>query len=123
MKPTVVTEALSTLSLVTHHVISIVISPWWGALCMASNYCPVCRVVLAHWGFMKKPEERTPIKAVRVAADLPEAERSKLEVFRTDTTSFKALIEAQRNRGGDWYKFAANHIELCNVPIPVRVIK
>jgi peptidylprolyl isomerase len=74
-------------------------------------------------GFYEKPEERTPIKTVRVAADLPEAERSKLEVFRTDTTSFKALIEAQRNRGGDWYKFPANHIELCNVPIPVRVIK
>ncbi|MBC3875643.1 peptidylprolyl isomerase [Undibacterium flavidum] len=74
-------------------------------------------------GFYEKAEERTPIKTVRLAADVPEAERSKLEVFRTNTTSFKALVEAQRNRGGDWYKFAANHIELCNVPIPVRVVK
>lgn len=74
-------------------------------------------------GFYEKPEERTPIKSVRIAADVPEAERIKLEVFRTDTANFKALVEAQRNRGGDWYKFAANHIELCNVPIPVRVVK
>jgi cyclophilin family peptidyl-prolyl cis-trans isomerase len=74
-------------------------------------------------GFYEKAEERTPIKSVRLAADVPEAERTKLEVFRTDTANFKALVEAQRNRGGDWYKFAANHIELCNVPIPVRVVK
>ncbi|MFC0351371.1 peptidylprolyl isomerase [Undibacterium danionis] len=74
-------------------------------------------------GFYEKAEERTPIKSVRLAADVPDAERTKLEVFRTDTANFKALVEAQRNRGGDWYKFAANHIELCNVPIPVRVVK
>lgn len=74
-------------------------------------------------GFYEKPEERTPIKTIRLAADVPEAERSNLEVFRTDTSSFKALVEAQRNRAGDWYKFAANHIELCNVPVPVRLVK
>jgi peptidylprolyl isomerase len=74
-------------------------------------------------GFYEKAEERTPIKSVRLAADVPETERTKLEVFRTDTAGFQALVEAQRNRGGDWYKFAANHIELCNVPIPVRLVK
>lgn len=74
-------------------------------------------------GFYEKAKERTPIKTVRLAADVPQSERSKLEVFRTDTANFKALVEAQRNRGGDWYKFAANHIELCSVPIPVRVVK
>lgn len=74
-------------------------------------------------GFYEKAEERTPIKSVRMAADVPEAERLKIEMFRTDTPSFQALVEAQRNRGGEWYKFAANHIELCNVPVPVRVVK
>jgi cyclophilin family peptidyl-prolyl cis-trans isomerase len=74
-------------------------------------------------GFYETAKERTPIKTVRLAADVPQSERSKLEVFRTDTANFKALVEAQRNRGGDWYKFAANHIELCSVPIPVRVVK
>lgn len=74
-------------------------------------------------GFYEKPEQMTTIKSMRVAADLPEAERSKLEILRTDTATFKAVVEAQRNRGGDWYKLAAGHIDLCNVPLPVRLQK
>lgn len=74
-------------------------------------------------GFYEKPEQMTGIKSIRIAADVPEAERSKLEILRTDTATFKAVVEAQRNRGGDWYKLAAGHIELCNVPLPVRVVK
>jgi peptidylprolyl isomerase len=61
-----------------------------------------------------------PITSVRLAADVPEAERSKLEVMRTDSASFKAVTEAQRNRGGPWTKVPAGYIELCNVTIPVR---
>ncbi len=71
-------------------------------------------------GFYEKPEERTPIKAVRLAVDVPEAERSKLEIIRTDTAMFQRMLEAQRNRGGDWYKVPANYIEICNVALPVR---
>lgn len=71
-------------------------------------------------GFYEKPEERTPIKAIRMAADVPETERSHLEILRTDTPTFTAVVEAQRNRGGDWYKVPAGYIELCNVPLPVR---
>ena len=71
-------------------------------------------------GFYEKPEERTPIKAMRMAADVPETERSHLEILRTDTPTFKAIVDAQRNRGGDWYKVPAGYIELCNVPVPVR---
>lgn len=74
-------------------------------------------------GFYEKPEQRTTIKVIRMAADVPEAERSKLEVMRTDSKRFQEVVEAQRNRGGDWYKFAANYIELCNVPVPVRAAK
>lgn len=71
-------------------------------------------------GFYEKTEQNVPIKSIRIAADVPEAERSKLEVIRTDTPLFKEMIEAQRNRGGDWYKVPAGYIELCNVAIPVR---
>jgi peptidylprolyl isomerase len=72
-------------------------------------------------GFYEKPELRVPIKAVRVAADVHGAERSNLEVMRTDTTRFQELIESRRNRREDWFVLPAGHIELCNVPIPVRV--
>ena len=72
-------------------------------------------------GFYEKAEQRVPIKAVRVAADVPLAERTDLQVLRTDTALFKDLIESRRNRREDWFKFQAGHIEICNVPIPVRV--
>ncbi|HTD06610.1 peptidylprolyl isomerase [Undibacterium sp.] len=74
-------------------------------------------------GFYEKPEQQVPIKAIRIAADLPASERTNLEVIRTDTPTFKAIVEAQRNRGGDWYKYAAGYIELCNVPVVVRAQK
>jgi peptidylprolyl isomerase len=71
-------------------------------------------------GFYEKPEQMVPIKSVRLAADVPEAERSRLEIMRTESASFKAVAEAQRNRGGPWTKVAAGHVDLCNAPIPVR---
>lgn len=73
-------------------------------------------------GFYEKPEQRVPIKSIRVAADVPAAERTNLEVIRTDTRLFTALLEALRNRGGIWYKVPAGHIELCNMPIAVRAV-
>ncbi|MES2758461.1 MAG: peptidylprolyl isomerase [Pseudomonadota bacterium] len=71
-------------------------------------------------GFYDKPELNVPIAAVKMAADVPEAQRSKFEVMRTETATYKAAVEAQRNRGGPWSKVAAGHIDLCNAPIPVR---
>ena len=74
----------------------------------------------APMGFYDKPEQNLPIASIRLAADVPEAERSKFEVMRTETAAYKAAVEAQRNRGGPWTKVAAGYIELCNAPIPVR---
>jgi peptidylprolyl isomerase len=71
-------------------------------------------------GFYEKPEQRLPIRSVRLAADVPAAERTPLEILRTDTPTFSTLVEARRNRRDDWYKVPAGKIELCNVPLPVR---
>jgi cyclophilin family peptidyl-prolyl cis-trans isomerase len=71
-------------------------------------------------GFYDKPEQHVPIATVKLAADVPEAQRSKFEVMRTDSATYKAAVEAQRNRGGPWTKVAAGAIDLCNAPIPVR---
>jgi peptidylprolyl isomerase len=71
-------------------------------------------------GFYEKPEQYVPIRSVRVAADVPAGERARLEVIRTDTATFAALVESRRNRHDDWYKVPAGHVELCNVPIVVR---
>jgi cyclophilin family peptidyl-prolyl cis-trans isomerase len=71
-------------------------------------------------GFYEKPEQRVPIQRVRVAADVPPEERTELEVLRTDTPTFQALVEARRNRREEWFKRAAGHIDVCNVPLIVR---
>lgn len=71
-------------------------------------------------GFYDQSGQRVPIERVRVAADLPAAQRSAIEVLRTDSATFAALIESRRNRTDAWYKHPAGHIDLCSVPIPVR---
>jgi peptidylprolyl isomerase len=74
-------------------------------------------------GFYEKPEQRVPIKAITLASDVPDAQRVKLEVLRTDTPLFAQVVESRRNRRDDWYKVQAGHIDLCNVPVPVRAPK
>lgn len=74
-------------------------------------------------GFYEKAEQRLPIQSVRLAADVPASERSHVEILRTDTPTFTALVESRRNRSDDWYLAPAGKIELCNVPLPVRDVK
>ena len=72
-------------------------------------------------GFYEQPGQRTPIATVRVAADLPGGgPAGKLELLRTDSASFGAIVEARRNRRDSWYKVPAGHIDLCSVLLPVR---
>ncbi len=71
-------------------------------------------------GFYEKPEQRVPIKAIRVAADVPEAQRTQLEELRTDTATFTAFVEARRNRHEEWFKVPAGRVDVCNVPVIVR---
>ena len=71
-------------------------------------------------GFYEKPEQRVPLRSVRVAADAPEGERTSLEIFRTDTAAFAELVESRRTRTDEWFKYKVGRVEVCNVPIPVR---
>ena len=71
-------------------------------------------------GFYEQPEQRVAIRSVRLASQVPAAERTALQVLRTDTPTFDALVEARRNRRDDFYKRPAGHIDLCNVPLPTR---
>ena len=71
-------------------------------------------------GFYEQPSQRIPIKSFRIASEVPEAERVRLEVLRTDTPTFAALVNSRRHRQEEWFQFDVGHVELCNVPIPVR---
>jgi peptidylprolyl isomerase len=71
-------------------------------------------------GFYEKPGERVPVLSLKVAADLPAADRPALEVLRTDRPAFRALVEARRHRREEWFLEPVGRVELCNVPLPVR---
>jgi len=71
-------------------------------------------------GFYAKSETPVPIRALELAADVPTAQRSDLEVLRTDSKLFEDVIEARRNRPEEWFRTKAGRIDVCNVPIPVR---
>jgi peptidylprolyl isomerase len=76
----------------------------------------------APMGFYDKPEQRVPIREIRVAADVRADQRTNLELLRTDTQTFTDLIEARRNRQDEWYKHKAGRIDVCNVPLVVRAV-
>lgn len=70
-------------------------------------------------GFYEKPEQRVPITRVRMLADIPEAERPKLQLLRTDTTTWTAWLDSRRNRTG-WFVHNPAHVDICGVLPPVR---
>jgi len=71
-------------------------------------------------GFYERRDQHTIIRSIRLAADVPEAEREPLEALRTDSKRFAEQTESRRNRRDEWYKVPAGHIDVCNVPLPVR---
>jgi peptidylprolyl isomerase len=75
-------------------------------------------------GFYETAEERTPIRSVRVAADVPAAERTSLETIRTDSATWAALVDSRRTRRDPF--FAANpvnRLSVCNIAAPVRTVR
>ncbi|HEY7641006.1 MAG TPA: peptidylprolyl isomerase [Steroidobacteraceae bacterium] len=76
----------------------------------------------APMGFYTEAAQRVPIREIRVAADVPAEQRTKLELLRTDTQTFTDLIEARRNRQDEWYQYQAGRIDVCNVPLVVRAV-
>jgi peptidylprolyl isomerase len=74
-------------------------------------------------GFYERPEQRTPIVSIRVAADLPPEDQPRLETLRTDSATFATFVQGRRFRHDAWYKRPAGHVDVCNVPLPVREAK
>ena len=71
-------------------------------------------------GFYERPEQRVPLRSLHLASEVPAAQRTELQMLRTDTATFQAYLAARRNRLEEWFKVPAGHIDVCNVPIPVR---
>lgn len=73
-------------------------------------------------GFYETPAERTQIRSIRLAADVPPSERVNLEALRTDSATFRTVIENRRFRRESFFVEPTGHVNMCNVPLPVRPI-
>lgn len=73
-------------------------------------------------GFYHKPRQRIPIQWIRFGSNLPPAEQPKLEALNTDSPTFARLLDERRTRPDPWFKHSPGHINVCNVPLPVRTL-
>ena len=97
------------------------------------NIAPVARVLQGmellsslprggqNMGFYDKPEQNVRITKIERLADMPEATRPDVQVFRTDTPQWNEMIESRRNRKDAWYVHRAGAIDLCNITVPVKI--
>lgn len=71
-------------------------------------------------GFYKTEAERTPIGSIRIASDLPAAERPRFEYLSTESDSFGRYADARANRRDPFFITPAGGADICNIPVPVR---
>ena len=71
-------------------------------------------------GFYTDPAQRLGIRRIRIAADLPAAERPRYAVLRSDSAAFAAYVDARANRRDAFFVRPAHGVDLCNAPVPVR---
>lgn len=65
-------------------------------------------------------DKRTPILSVRVASDLPEAERPRFEYLSTEGETFARYADARANRRDPFFIVPAGGADVCNIPVPIR---
>jgi peptidylprolyl isomerase len=71
-------------------------------------------------GFYKDKAQYVPIESVRLASDMPAAERPSYEYMDTDSPTFAQYLRVRANRHDDFYIRPAGGVDLCNVQVPVR---
>jgi len=71
-------------------------------------------------GFYKDKSSYAPIASIRLASDMPAAERPAYEYMDTASASFASYLKLRANRHDDFYIRPAGGVDLCNVQVPVR---
>ena len=72
-------------------------------------------------GFYKDKAQYVPIASVRLASQIPEAERPAFEYLDTGSATFAEYLRVRANRKDDFYIRPAGGVDLCNVNVPVRL--
>lgn len=68
----------------------------------------------------EKDDTGDKIVSIRVAADVPQAQRTNLEILRSDRPAFAEFAEARRNRPESFFYFRPDHLDICQFPMQVR---
>ncbi|MBV8908696.1 MAG: peptidylprolyl isomerase [Sphingomonas sp.] len=71
-------------------------------------------------GFYKDKTQYVPIASIRIAADMPAAERPSYEVMDTGSATFAHYLKVRANRHDSFYIRPAGGVDVCNVQVPVR---
>lgn len=71
-------------------------------------------------GFYADKAQYVPIASIRLASDMPAAERPSYEVMDTAGATFARYLRLRANRQDDFYIQPAGGVDLCNVNVPVR---
>ena len=71
-------------------------------------------------GFYKDESQYVPISSVRLASEIPAAERPAFQYMDTQSATFAAYLKARANRKDDFFIRPAGGVDLCNVNVPVR---
>ena len=71
-------------------------------------------------GFYKDKAQYVPIASIRLASEMPAAERPSYEYLDTLSASFARYLHLRANRRDDFYIRPAGGVDLCNVQVPVR---
>ncbi|HEY1891070.1 MAG TPA: peptidylprolyl isomerase [Steroidobacteraceae bacterium] len=74
-------------------------------------------------GFYAHPRDRTRILDIRIAADLPAAQRPNIEILRTRSRTFQRLLAATRDRHDAFYRTPPGKVDICAVSAPVRDLR
>jgi len=73
-------------------------------------------------GFYESAGEATAIVRSREGGVVAEADRTKIEIMRTDTEAFADYVMSRTYRRGEWFVEPTGRIELCNTNPPVRIV-
>jgi peptidylprolyl isomerase len=71
-------------------------------------------------GFYKDKAQYVRIAGIRIASDMPAAERPGYEMMDTASATFAHYLRVRANRHDDFYIRPAGGVDLCNVQVPVR---
>ncbi|HEX5257524.1 MAG TPA: peptidylprolyl isomerase [Sphingomicrobium sp.] len=71
-------------------------------------------------GFYTDKVQDVPIARIRLANDMPAAERPAYEYMDTESPTFARYLHLRANRHDAFYDHPAGGVDLCNVQVPVR---